>query len=89
MLVPLALISWLLIGLVAGLLAALMLPGQPRLRFLLDPMMGLLGAVFGGILATLLGFGGLVGYDHRALAAATLCSMLVLLLFRTLRQPAA
>lgn len=88
MLIPLALISWLLIGLIAGLLAAWILPGRPRLSFVFDPLMGLLGAVFGGILATLLGFGGLVGYDHRALATATLCAMLVLLLYRGLRQPA-
>ena len=85
---PLALLSWLLIGLLAGLLAAWLLPGHPTKRFLLDPAIGLLGALSGGVLATALGFGGLVGYDHRALATATLGSMLLLLLFRSWRLTA-
>lgn len=83
--IPLALLSWLLVGLLAGLLAAWLLPGQPPRRFLFEPLAGLLGALSGGLLATVLGFGGLVGYDHRSLATATLGAMLLLLLFRSWR----
>ncbi len=82
---PLALLSWLLVGTVAGLLAAWLLPGRLPRRFLLDPTVGLLGALGGGMLATLLGFGGVVGYDPRALITATLGAMLLLLLFRSWR----
>ncbi|MCP3957478.1 MAG: GlsB/YeaQ/YmgE family stress response membrane protein [bacterium] len=76
------LISWLVIGLAAGLLANLMLPGEPRMGCVVTVPAGLFGAVAGGLLATVLGFGGLAGYDVRSLATATLAAVLVLLLLR-------
>ncbi len=82
MLLFLGLFSWLVIGLAAGLLANLMLPGEPRMGCFVAVPAGLFGAVAGGLLATVLGFGGLAGYDVRSLATATLAAVLVLLLLR-------
>ncbi len=78
----LGLLSWLAIGLIAGLSASPMLPGTPGLGRGLALAAGLGGALAGGLLATVLGFGGLAAYDLRSLATATLAAVLGLLLAR-------
>lgn len=82
MLLPLGLLSWLLMGLAAGLLGAWLLPGRPPLGRGLAATAGVGGALLGGLLATVLGFGGLVGWDWRGQATATLGAVLCLLLVR-------
>ena len=82
---PLGLVSWILIGLFAGWSAARMLPGEPPLGTGATTGIGFVGAMLGGLLATALGFGGLLGFDIRALVTATLSSVLCLLLWRIVR----
>ncbi len=90
MLLPLGLLSWLLVGLFIGLGAAWTLPKVFRSGWVLPTLWGVSGATLGGMLATFLGFGGLVGYDVRGLLTATLAAALTVALgyvFK-LRQPA-
>lgn len=84
---PLGLLSWLVIGCVSGLSANRLLPGRPPLGLLPAMAVGLVGACLGGLLATVLGFGGVAGFDFRSLVTATLGAMLCLLLFRSARLP--
>ena len=77
------LLSWLIIGAITGGLAAKLLPGHPPLRPLSAIAIGLVGALVGGLLATLLDFGGLAVYDIRSLTLATLFALIGLSLFRT------
>lgn len=79
----LGLASWLLAGLAAGLLARAFLPGEPRLGWVVALVTGVLGALAGGVVATVLGFGGLGAYDGRSLLTAALAATLSLLLLRT------
>ncbi|MEM7349201.1 MAG: GlsB/YeaQ/YmgE family stress response membrane protein [Acidobacteriota bacterium] len=81
----LGLISWLTIGLLAGLLAAWLLPGEPPLGWWQVAGVGVGGALVGGLLATALGFGGLASYDVRSLATATSSAVLGLLWLRDAR----
>ncbi len=78
----LGLLSWILIGLISGLSAARLLPGEPPLGWGWALSAGVGGALGGGLLATTLGFGGLAAYDLRSLATATLGALLALLLLR-------
>ncbi len=80
----LGLLSWLAIGLVAGISARRMLPGEPPMGWLLAITTGLGGAVTGGLLATALGFGGMAAYDVRSLVTAALTAVVGLLLTRYL-----
>lgn len=78
----LGLISWLLIGAAAGLLARRFLGGARPLGWTAPLFVGVGGALVGGLLATALGFGGLAGFDVRALLTAALTATLSLLLLR-------
>jgi len=49
-------------------------------------LIGIVGAVVGGFIATALGFGGLSGFDLRSLAIATLGAVLFLLVLKLLRR---
>ncbi len=82
MLLWLGLLSWLAIGLIAGISASSMLPGEPRLGWITAAFVGLGGAFAGGLLATALGFGGMAAYDVRSLVTATLSAVVCLLLLR-------
>ena len=52
---PFACIGWLIIGFIAGALARRIM-GRPDRSFVLDIVLGLVGAVGGGMLASLFGF---------------------------------
>lgn len=84
------LFSWLLIGAVAGLSAAMTLPGPARPGKAAALLVGCFGAVLGGGLATALGFGGLASFDLRSLITATLAALAALAWWRVaeLRQRA-
>lgn len=74
-------LSWIAIGLLAGALARFLLPGRQRLGCFATTAVGVLGGLLGGFLATLLGFGGISGFDLRSLAIATGGALLLLLVF--------
>ncbi len=80
----LGLLSWLAIGLIAGLSACRLLPGRPPLGWGTSIAVGIGGALAGGLLATALGFGGMAAYDVRSLVTANLGAVLCLLLLRYL-----
>ncbi len=76
---------WLLLGLLAGVLARFFLPGKDRVGCLPTIVIGVAGAFLGGFLATLLGFGGFRGFDVYSLLVATLGAVLLLLVVRIVR----
>lgn len=76
------LLSWIVMGLVAGALARWLTPGQSSAGCLATLLLGIAGALLGGFLATLLEFGGIAGFDLRSLVTATLGAILLLLLAR-------
>lgn len=78
------LFSWIVIGLAVGLSARL-LPGEPPLGWAAIAVTGALGAFAGGMIATLLGFGGLAAFDLRSLTTAVLGAIVALLLLRGTR----
>lgn len=79
--------SWIVMGLLAGVAGRFLLPGRDPAGCVVTVLVGVGGALLGGILATYLGFGGLSGFDLRSLLIATLGAVLLLLLLRVLRRP--
>lgn len=77
------LLTWILLGLVAGALAKLIFPGKDPGGCLATIAIGVLGALLGGYLGTLLfGWGTVTGFDLRSIGIAIGGSLVLLGVFR-------
>jgi uncharacterized membrane protein YeaQ/YmgE (transglycosylase-associated protein family) len=76
------LLSWIVFGLIAGVIAKFLMPGKDPGGCIVTMIIGVIGAVVGGYLATLLGFGGISGFDWRSLFIAILGSLVLLFVWR-------
>jgi uncharacterized membrane protein YeaQ/YmgE (transglycosylase-associated protein family) len=80
------LIAWIILGLIAGAVAKWIMPGNDPGGCIITIIIGVVGALLGGYLSTLLGFGGLTGdLDFRSLIIAVLGSIVLLAIWRLLR----
>jgi uncharacterized membrane protein YeaQ/YmgE (transglycosylase-associated protein family) len=69
-------------SLLAGLVAKLIVPGKDPGGCIVTVIIGVVGALLGGFIATALGFGGISGFDWRSLLIAVLGAVLLLILWR-------
>lgn len=79
------LISWVLFGLVAGIVAKLLMPGKDPGGCIVTSLIGIAGAVIGGFIATRLGFGGVAAWDLGSFAIAVIGAILLLVIYRMLK----
>jgi uncharacterized membrane protein YeaQ/YmgE (transglycosylase-associated protein family) len=75
-------LSWLIFGLIAGAIAKLLTPGRDVGGCIVTTILGIVGALLGGWIATLFGFGGVMSFDLRSLGVAVLGAVLLLVLLR-------
>lgn len=75
-------ISWIVVGLIAGVLGKLIMPGDDPGGFLLTIVIGMLGAIVGGFVVTLLGGTGVTGFNIWSILVATLGAVILLALYR-------
>jgi uncharacterized membrane protein YeaQ/YmgE (transglycosylase-associated protein family) len=78
-------LSWIVLGLVVGILAKWIMPGPDSGGLVMTTLLGIAGAFVGGWLGTQLGFGSVSGFDFRSLAIAVAGALLLLFLNRKLR----
>jgi uncharacterized membrane protein YeaQ/YmgE (transglycosylase-associated protein family) len=77
-----SILAWVLLGLVAGVLAKLIMPGKQGGGIILTTVLGVVGALVGGFLGTyVLGFGDISGFDLRSVAIAVGGALLVLFVY--------
>jgi uncharacterized membrane protein YeaQ/YmgE (transglycosylase-associated protein family) len=80
---PMGIIAWIILGLVAGLIARALLPGRDSEGLIATLLIGIAGAVVGGLIAEALGFGGLGSFfELRTWIIAVAGSALLLVLVR-------
>ncbi|HEX2252385.1 MAG TPA: GlsB/YeaQ/YmgE family stress response membrane protein [Thermoanaerobaculia bacterium] len=79
------LISWVVFGLLAGIVAKFLMPGRDPGGCIITSLIGIAGAVLGGFIATALGFGGVATWDLYSFVIAVLGAILLLFLYRMLR----
>ncbi len=75
-------LSWIILGLVAGAIAKLILPGKDPGGIIVTIIIGIVGAVVGGFIATRLGFGNVTGFNFYSLIIAIIGSIILLLIYR-------
>lgn len=79
-------LSWIVFGLIAGLIGRVIMPGRDPGGFIVTTAIGILGAVIGGFVGTQLGWGEVTGFDLRSLGIAVAGAVLLLAVFRLLRR---
>ncbi len=80
------LISWVVFGLVAGIVAKLLTPGNDPGGCVITSLLGIAGALLGGFIASALGFGGVAAWDFRSFIIAVIGAVLLLVIYRALRR---
>jgi uncharacterized membrane protein YeaQ/YmgE (transglycosylase-associated protein family) len=75
-----AIIGWIIIGLIAGALGKLIIPGDDPGGIIVTILLGIAGAVVGGFLAGLIGLGG--GGILWTIVVATLGAIILLAIYR-------
>ena len=83
------LLAWIVMGLLAGIVAKFIMPGPDGGGIVLTILLGIVGATVGGFVGQLLGLGTFNGFDLRSFGLAVLGSVLLLAAFRLLtgRRP--
>ncbi|HAU5064119.1 TPA: GlsB/YeaQ/YmgE family stress response membrane protein [Citrobacter amalonaticus] len=80
-------IAWIVFGLIAGVIAKLIMPGRDGGGFILTCILGIVGAVVGGCLATMFGIGGTIsGFNLHSFLVAVVGAIVVLVVFRLVRR---
>ncbi len=81
-------LTWVLVGLVAGFAAEFVLGGGPGgiglRRLVMTALLGVAGAIVGGFISTALGLGDVTGFNVRSIVIAAGGAILVILAFRML-----
>jgi uncharacterized membrane protein YeaQ/YmgE (transglycosylase-associated protein family) len=79
-------LAWIVLGLIAGALAKLIMPGRDPGGIIITILLGIVGAVVGGFIGTMLGFGDISGFDIRSILIAIVGAIVVLALYRAVAR---
>ncbi len=79
-------VAWIVLGLVAGVVAKVIMPGRDPGGLIVTILLGIAGALVGGYLGTQLGFGRVSGLDLRSLAISVGGAVVLLFLYRMLKR---
>jgi uncharacterized membrane protein YeaQ/YmgE (transglycosylase-associated protein family) len=75
-------IAWIIVGLIAGALAKLVLPGDDPGGFIVTILIGIVGAFVGGFVFNLFGGAGVSGFNIWSILVATVGAIILLLIYR-------
>jgi uncharacterized membrane protein YeaQ/YmgE (transglycosylase-associated protein family) len=81
-----SIIAWIVLGLLAGMIAKAIMPGGERAGLILTTLLGIGGALVGGFLATALGLGDPIDefFDLSTWIAAVVGALLILWLWNAI-----
>lgn len=81
-------LSWIVFGLIAGVLAKWIMPGDDPGGIIVTILIGVAGAFVGGYVGTLLGLGTVSGFDLRSFFVAILGAVILLGGYRVIKKKA-
>lgn len=79
-------ISWLVFGLIAGLLAKAIMPGKNPQGCLVTIALGIVGAMVGGFIGVKIGWGTVQGFDLRSFGLAIGGALILLFIYQGFRS---
>ena len=79
-------LSWILLGLLAGLLAKWIMPGKEDFGFFITILLGIAGAFVGGFVGSFVGLGSTGGLSIGSILTATVGAFLLLFIYRQFKK---
>ena len=79
-------LAWIVFGLIAGALAKFIMPGDDPGGIIVTMLLGIVGAVVGGFLGSLLLGVGVSGFNLPSLLVAIVGALLVLFIYRKVKK---
>lgn len=79
-------LSWIIFGLIAGVIAKWIMPGKDSAGFIVTILLGIVGAVVGGYISTFFGFGKVDGFNFGSLVVAVIGAVVVLFIARKIKS---
>jgi uncharacterized membrane protein YeaQ/YmgE (transglycosylase-associated protein family) len=75
-------IAWIVVGLIAGALAKLVMPGDDPGGIIVTILLGIVGAFIGGFVLSIFGGVGINGFSLWSILVATLGAIILLAIYR-------
>jgi uncharacterized membrane protein YeaQ/YmgE (transglycosylase-associated protein family) len=84
----LGIIGWVVLGLLVGLIAKAIMPGEERAGFIVTTLLGIGGALLGGFIAAIVGAGDPIDefFDISTWLAAIAGALIILFAWNTIRE---
>lgn len=79
-------LSWILMGLIVGIIAKFLLPGKDPKGCIITILLGVGGAFVGGFIGSKLGWGTFTGFNPKSLLLAVGGAMVLLVIFRIMKK---
>ena len=79
-------LSWIVMGLIVGILAKLIMPGKDPGGMIITILMGIAGAFLGGYIGSFLGIGTFTGFNLVSILLAIGGAILLLILYRLIKR---
>ena len=79
-------LTWILLGLVAGAIAKFIMPGKDPGGFIVTILIGIAGAILGGFLGSFIGLGKIESFDLGGLFIATAGAIILLIIYRVVKK---
>ena len=79
-------LSWIVMGLIVGVVAKLLMPGRDPGGLIITILLGIAGGFVGGFIGSFLGLGTITGFNLGSFLLAIGGAILLLLLYRLLRR---
>jgi uncharacterized membrane protein YeaQ/YmgE (transglycosylase-associated protein family) len=79
-------LAWIIVGLIAGILAKWAVPGEGPGGIVGDMIVGILGAIIGGWVVERLGYGGPTGINLWSIIVAFIGGVILLLIMRAVTR---
>ncbi len=80
-------LSWIVMGLIAGVIAKIIMPGKDPGGFIVTILIGIAGGVIGGYIGKLTGLGGVSGFSVGSIALAVAGAIVLLIGYRIAKKP--
>jgi len=79
-------LTWIILGLIVGILAKWIMPGKDPGGFLVTIGLGIAGAFVGGFIGAKLGIGAVTGFNIGSILIATGGAVLLLAIYRAMKK---